>query len=89
MTSRNTLTLIKSDIDSYIGERVVLRANKGRKKVSVKEGYIEKTYPSIFLVRIDGEIPEEIGRTVSYSYSDILTRSIELFICKDNIKIGN
>ena len=88
MASKNTLTLIKSNIDSYVGERVVLRANKGRKKVSVKEGIIEKTYPSIFLVRIEGDIPEEVGRTVSYSYSDILTKSIELFICKDNMKIG-
>ena len=88
MASKNTLSLIKSNIDSYVGERVVLRANKGRKKISIKEGIIERTYPSIFVVRIDGEIPEEIGRTVSYSYSDILTKSIELFICKDNVKIG-
>jgi uncharacterized protein Veg len=88
MASKNTLTLIKSNIDSYVGERVVLRANKGRKKISVKEGIIEKTYPSIFIVRIDGEVPEDLGRAVSYSYSDILTKSIELFICKDNMRIG-
>lgn len=88
MASKNTLSLIKDNIDSYVGERVVLRANKGRKKISVKEGIIEKTYPSIFVVRIDGDVSEDLGRTVSYSYSDILTKSIELFVCKDNIKIG-
>jgi uncharacterized protein Veg len=85
---KNTLSLIKSNIDNYVGERVVLRANKGRKKISIKQGVIEKTYPSIFLVRIDGEVPEDFGRTVSFSYSDILTKSIELFACKDNVKIG-
>ncbi len=88
MASKNTLSLIKSDLDSYVGERVVLRANKGRKKISIKEGIIEKTYPSIFVVRIDADITQDTGRTVSFSYSDILTKSIELFICKNNTKIG-
>lgn len=88
MATKNTLSLIRSNVDSYVGERVVLKANKGRKKISIKEGIIEKTYPSIFVIRIDAEVPEDFGRTVSYSYSDILTKSIELFACKDNIKIG-
>ncbi len=87
MTSKNTLSLIKSNIDSYVGERVVLKANKGRKRISIKEGVIERTYPSIFVVRIDGEVAEDAGRTVTYSYSDILTKSIELFICKNNVLI--
>lgn len=87
MTSKNTLSLIKSNIDSYVGERVVLKANKGRKRISIKEGVIERTYPSIFVVRIDGEVAEDAGRTVTYSYSDILTKSIELFICKNNVRI--
>ncbi len=87
MTSKNTLSLIKSNIDSYVGERVVLKANKGRKRISIKEGVIERTYPSIFVVRIDGEVAEDPGRTVTYSYSDILTKSIELFICKNNMRI--
>ncbi|MDF2519512.1 MAG: hypothetical protein K0R84_140 [Clostridia bacterium] len=88
MATKNTLSLIRSNVDSYVGERVVLKANKGRKKISIKEGIIEKTYPNIFVIRIDAEVPEDFGRTVSYSYSDILTKSIELFACKDNIKIG-
>lgn len=87
MASKNTLSLIKSNIDSYVGERVVLKANKGRKRISIKEGVIERTYPSIFVVRIDGEVAEDAGRTVTYSYSDILTKSIELFICKNNVRI--
>jgi uncharacterized protein Veg len=88
MATKNTLSLIRSNVDCYVGERVVLKANKGRKKISIKEGIIEKTYPSIFVIRIDADVPEDICRTVSYSYSDILTKSIELFACKDNIKIG-
>ncbi|MFZ5351224.1 MAG: Veg family protein [Bacillota bacterium] len=88
MASKNTLSLIKSNLDNYVGERVVLKANKGRKKISIKEGIIERTYPNIFVIRMDAEVTEDTGRTVSFSYSDILTKSIELFVCKSNAKIG-
>ena len=88
MASKNALSLIKRNVDSHIGERVVLKANKGRKRISIKEGIIEKTYPSIFVVRMDGEIMETAGRAISYSYCDILTNSVEVFLHKDNARIG-
>ena len=37
-------------------------------------GVIEKTYPSIFLVRLD----DENQRAVTYSYSDVLTKKVQL-----------
>ncbi len=76
MASRNTLSLIKRNVDNHVGERVVLKANKGRKRISIREGIIEKTYPSIFVVRIDGDVMEDAGRAVSYIYCDILTNTI-------------
>lgn len=88
MASKNTLSLIKRNVDSHVGEKVVLKANKGRKRISIKEGIIEKTYPSIFVVRIDDDVAEAAGRAVSYSYCDILTNSVEVFLHKDNAKIG-
>jgi len=88
MASKNSLSLIKRNVDINVGERVVLKANKGRKRVSIREGIIEKTYPSIFVVRIDSSDSEDAGRTVSYSYCDILTNSIEVYRHKDNVKIG-
>ena len=45
MASKNSLSLIKRNVDIHVGERVVLKANKGRKRISVREGIIEKTYP--------------------------------------------
>jgi len=88
MASKNSLSLIKRNVDNHVGERVVLKANKGRKRISIREGVIEKTYPSIFVVRIDSDVSEDAGRAVSYSYSDILTNSIEVYLHKDNVKIG-
>ncbi len=37
---------------NHVGSRVKIRANKGRKKIVVKEGVIQDTYPSIFVVKV-------------------------------------
>jgi uncharacterized protein Veg len=76
VATKRTLTEIKKNVEFLVGEKVKLRANKGRKKVSVKEGIIEKAYPNIFVVCIDGGY--NTVRRVSYSYSDILTETVEI-----------
>lgn len=74
MKSGNVLTAIKCDIESHVGERVTLRANSGRRKVSVNCGVLEKTYPSIFVVRLENDNQ----RTMTFSYSDVLTKTVQL-----------
>lgn len=83
---RNQLEEIKENIEGYVGEKIVLKANKGRKKTTIREGVLENTYPSIFIVRIDGKFDNNVRR-VSYSYSDILTETVEITICRDNKNI--
>lgn len=83
--ANNSLDKIKADIQNYVGERVRLKANKGRKKTFVKEGILEQTYPNIFVIRFDGN--QDSVRRASFSYSDILTQTVELTICRDNRKI--
>lgn len=83
LDGKNQLQEIRKNIEGYIGQKIVLKANKGRKKTSVREGILENTYPNIFIVRIDGKFDDSVRR-VSYSYSDILTETVEISICKDN-----
>ncbi|MFZ5968796.1 MAG: Veg family protein [Bacillota bacterium] len=85
MATKNTLAEIRKNVEHFVGEKVRLKANKGRKKVSVKEGVLEKTYPNIFVVRIDGGF--NTSRRVSYSYSDILTETVEVTLCNNEKKI--
>ncbi len=85
LATRTTLNEIRSNIEGFIGQKVTLKANKGRKKTLVREGILENTYPNIFIVRIDGGY--DSVRRVSYSYSDILTETVEVTICKDNHQI--
>lgn len=70
----NVLDTIKRDIENHLGERVVLKANGGRRKILVNNGIIEKAYPSIFVIRLDSDTQ----RTVTYSYSDILTKTVQI-----------
>lgn len=66
-----------------MGSKVRLRAKHGRKQVVVREGVIESTYPSIFIIKLDtqNDIPTS-ERRVSYSYTDVLTKAVELIICE-------
>ncbi|MGE5614893.1 MAG: Veg family protein [Bacillota bacterium] len=85
MAEKSDLFQIKKNIETCIGEKVQLKANKGRKKAFIKEGIIEKSYPSIFIIKFENEY--ETIRRVSYSYTDILTKAVELTIYKDDKKI--
>jgi len=82
LDGKNQLQEIRKNIEGYVGQKIVLKANKGRKKTTVREGILEETYPSIFIVRIDGKFDDSVRR-VSYSYSDILTETVEITICND------
>ncbi len=73
-----SLIEIKSSIEDHIGSRVRLKANKGRKRTTIREGIIEEVYPSIFIVKIEGGYNST--RKVSYCYSDILTSTVELTV---------
>ena len=85
MRRSDSLDRIKKDVETCIGKKVRLKTNKGRKKTFVKEGILESTYPSIFVVKFDTD--QNSTRRVSYSYSDILTETVELTVCGENRKI--
>lgn len=74
---------IKENLSENVGSKVKLKSKHGRKKFVVREGVIENTYPSIFTVMLDAEddvVTSE--RRVSYSYADVLTKTVELYICE-------
>lgn len=74
MQKVNVLAAIKNEIDDHIGEKVTLRANNGRRKIVVSNGVLEKTYSSIFVVRLE----DDTRRKVTYSYSDVLTKTVQI-----------
>ncbi len=85
MATKETLSTIKRNVQDCIGEKVILKTNKGRKKVLVKEGVLEEVYSNIFIVRINNGLDSE--RTVSYSYSDVLTETVEIKLLRNEQNI--
>lgn len=81
MVLAEDLVNIKSQIDPFIGSKVRVRANKGRKRIVVNEGILENTYPSIFVVKIRNELSNDYQH-LSYSYADVLTHTVELSLCE-------
>ena len=76
MKRSEALEAIRSEVETNIGRKIILKADKGRKRIVTKEGYIENAFPSLFTVRINNEFDEE--RTVSYTYSDVLTSTVKI-----------
>lgn len=85
MATKATLSEIRRSVESCIGSKVLLRTNKGKRKVNVKEGIIEDAFPSVFIVKVNAGLDTE--RRVSYSYSDILTDTVEITLCDSDQSI--
>lgn len=80
MVTKTALMDIKKSLDGLVGEKVRVRANKGRKRVVEREGVLEKTYPHIFVVMLNEK--RNSPRRVSFSYADVLTETVELTLCE-------
>ena len=77
MNSPRALSDIKKDLESFVGSKIRLKANRGRNRIIEKEGVLESIYPNIFVVKL---YERRVERRVSYSYADVLTETVELFV---------
>ncbi len=73
MICRSDIANLKTDILQKEGQKIIVKGSLGRSKAFEKEATIEKAYPNIFVVKY-----EENNRNVTYSYTDVLTRTVEV-----------
>jgi uncharacterized protein Veg len=85
MNEKLDLFTIKKTMESYVGGKIKIRTNKGRKKSLIKDGVLESIHPSIFVVKLEDE--HETQRRVSFMYADVLTKAVEIFSCKEKLMI--
>lgn len=64
---------LKSNIFDKIGQKIIVRGSLGRNKIFEKEATIDKVYSNIFTVKYN-----EGARNATYSYTDVLTRTVEV-----------
>lgn len=70
---------LKTDINEKVGQKIIVKGSLGRCKSFEKEATIEKAYPNIFVIKY-----EEDEGSVTYSYTDILTRTVEVDVFDGN-----
>jgi uncharacterized protein Veg len=77
VSSPRALSDIKRDLESFVGSKIRLKANRGRNRIVEREGVLESIYPNIFVIKLN---ERKIERRVSYTYADVLTETVELFV---------
>lgn len=75
MIYKNDISTIKDEIVGKVGQKIIVKGSLGRNKPFEEEATIKETYPNIFVVRY-----EENNTNVSYRYTDILTRELEVSV---------
>lgn len=73
----NQIEEIKSKIEKNIGEKIIIVAKQGKRRIVTQKGIIMNAYPGVFVVKITDS---NNNRIVSYSYSDILTKTVKLSV---------
>ena len=73
MIYRDDITSLREGIEEKEGQKIIVKGTLGRSKFFEKEAVIEKAYPNLFIVKYD-----ENERNVTYSYTDVLTRTVEV-----------
>ncbi|KRM11325.1 Veg family protein [Paucilactobacillus suebicus] len=71
-----TIASIKAKLDARVGDKLLVVAQAGRKKVTKRHGVLSETYPAVFVVDLNQD--ENSFERVSYSYTDVLTKNIEI-----------
>ena len=72
---KSDITNLKTGIRDMVGKKIIVKGSLGRSKSFEKEATIEKAYSNIFVVKYD-----ENQRNTAYSYTDVLTKTVELDI---------
>jgi uncharacterized protein Veg len=71
-----TVATIKNDLQNRIGRPIQVIAQTGRKRQTERKGILSEVYPSLFVVELDQD--EYQFERVSFSYSDVLTQTVEV-----------
>ena len=82
----NQMEIIKRELESHIGKKIIVKANKGRKKIVTRRGILKAIYPSLFVIDVFNG--DDIV-TSSFTYSDVLTSTVKLTILDDDVKYSD
>lgn len=67
-----TIEKIKKDLNNHIGSNLKIKYNLGRNKYEEYDAILKELYKHVFIVKIND------NETKSFSYSDIITKTIKI-----------
>ncbi len=67
---------IKENLEKSKGKVIHFKYNGARNQIEEFDGVIENTYNAIFTIRLE----EQNNKIKSFTYSDVLTEILELFV---------
>ena len=74
------ISKVRASVHQQCGNRVKIQLDRGRNKVDIQEGVIQKAYPSVFTILVDDE-QDNASQLLSFSYTDIITKDIRMKLC--------
>ena len=75
MFCKSDIDNVKTDIEAKKKKKILIKGTLGRSKIYEKVGTVKNVYSNLFVIKCD----EEEGN-ISYNYTDILTKSVEVSI---------
>lgn len=75
------ISKVRASIKKQCGSRVMIQLDRGRNKIDIQEGVIQKAYPSVFTVLVDDEREENPPQLLSFTYTDVITKDIRMKLC--------
>lgn len=82
MDTVNKIDEIRQALSGYVGRRVHVSVKKGRRMRFARYGILEHAYSNIFVVLLDRKDGDDTQRRISFSYADVLTRTVEIIVFK-------
>ena len=79
--SQEELCKVRASVSQQCGNRVMIQLDRGRNKVDIQKGTIQKAYPSVFTVLVEDELEANPPQLLSFSYTDIVTKDIRMKLC--------
>lgn len=74
------ISKVRASVHQQCGNRVKIQLDRGRNKVDIQKGVIQKAYPSVFTILVDDE-QDNAPQLLSFSYTDIITKDIRMKLC--------
>ena len=74
------ISKVRASVHQQCGNRVKIQLDRGRNKVDIQEGVIQKAYPSVFTILVDDE-QDNAPQLLSFSYTDIITKDTRMKLC--------